>query len=121
MSSEIHGLSELHRQIMRTLMEGWQTMDASNQTGMFRLDELAERFDLPSEEIRRELALLEAFGYVDNVHSMGMDQTQAYTGVEQPAFIEYDPSNPTYFISENGKRRVLADIASDEAEAASPE
>ena len=67
------------------------------------------------------LALLEAFGYVDNVHSMGMDQTQAYTGVEQPAFIEYDPSNPTYFISENGKRRVLADIASDEAEAASPE
>ncbi|MGH9172937.1 MAG: hypothetical protein ACRD1H_01200 [Vicinamibacterales bacterium] len=120
MSSEIHGLSDLHQQIMQALMDGWQTMDASNRTGMFRLHDLADRFGLPVEEMRKEMALLETLGYVDNVHSMGMDQSQAYTGVEQTAFIEHDPVNPTYFISENGKRRVLADLASDTGDAASP-
>jgi hypothetical protein len=65
--------------------------------------------------MRRELALLEAQGYVDNVHSMGMDQTMYYQGIEQESVRRHDPDNPTYFISENGKRLVLADTTGDDA------
>jgi hypothetical protein len=120
MSDEIRGQTDLHREILRLLMDGWQTMDMGNQTGMFRLDDLSERFGLPPDRIRAEMALLEAFGYVDNVHSLGMDQTQAYTGVGQTAYIEHDPANPAWFITENGKRHVIADVAGDEGSAASP-
>jgi hypothetical protein len=48
-----------------------------------------------------------------------MDQSLAYEGIEQEAVRRYDPDNPTYFITDNGKRLVIADTP-DNDEAASP-
>ncbi len=121
MSSEINTMSELHRNVLHLLMAGWQTMDQAKQAGIIPLRDLAEHFGLPPEEMRRELALLEAQGYVDNVHSMGMDQTQYYKGIEQESVRRHDPDNPTYFISENGKRLVIVDTVSDDGTIASPD
>jgi hypothetical protein len=120
MSSDITTMSELHRNILHHLMAGWQTMDEGKHAGIVPLGELARHFGLPPEEMRRELALLEAQGYVDNVHSMGMDQTMYYQGIEQESVRRYDPDNPTYFISENGKRLVIADTTHAGGDAASP-
>jgi hypothetical protein len=80
MSSEIKTMSELQRRILHHLMDGWQTMDEAKHDGIVPLSKLAAYFNVPADELRDELALLEAQGYVDNVHSMGMDQTQAYKG-----------------------------------------
>lgn len=120
MSSEINTMSELQRNILHHLMSGWQTMDEAKHAGIVPLRDLAEHFGLPPEELRRELALLEAQGYVDNVHSMGMDQTMYYQGIEQESVRRHDPDNPTYFISENGKRLVIADTVSEGGDAPSP-
>ena len=114
MSSYINEMSELHRGILHRLMAGWQTMDEAKHDGIVPLNDLAAHFGMPPEELRLELALLEAQGYVDNVHSMGMDQTMSYQGIEQESVRRHDPDNPTYFITENGKRLVIADTASDE-------
>jgi len=120
MSSEINTMSDLHRAILRLLMAGWQTMDQAKSAGNVSLNDLAAHFGLPPEELRRELALLEALGYVDNVHSMGRDQTMSYQGIEQESVRSLDPDNPTYFISENGKRLVIADTTQAGDEATSP-
>ena len=120
MSSYINEMSELHRRILHRLMAGWQTMDEAKHDGIVPLNELAATFGLPPEELRRELALLEAQGYVDNVHSMGMDQSMYYEGIEQESVRRHDPDNPTYFISENGKRLAVSDVASEGESASSP-
>jgi hypothetical protein len=119
MSSEIKTMSDLQRRILHHLMAGWQTMDEAKHEGIVPLSKLAEYFNVPADELRDQLALLEAQGYVDNVHSMGMDQSLAYEGIEQEAVRRYDPDNPTYFITDNGKRLVIADTP-DNDEAASP-
>ena len=121
MSSYINEMSDLHRGILHHLMAGWMTMDEAKHDGIVPLSELAAQFGLPPEEMRRELALLEAQGYVDNVHSMGMDQTMYYEGIEQESVRRHDPDNPTYFITENGKRLVIAVTTNnDDAEVAPP-
>jgi hypothetical protein len=114
MSSYINQMSELHRGILQHLMAGWMTMDEAKHDGIVPLNILAQHFGLPPEELRRELALLEAQGYVDNVHSMGMDQTMYYEGIEQESVRGHDPDNPTYFITENGKRLVIAETTTDD-------
>ena len=116
MSSEIHTLSDLHRDVLNRLMAGWQTMDEGKEDGFVRLSDLAAEFAVPGDDLRKELELLENFGFVDSVHSMGMDQTQHYKGFEQTTKRAYNPDDPVYFISENGKRRVLAEMLSEQGE-----
>lgn len=120
MSSYINQMSELHRRVLHHLMAGWQTMDEAKHDGIVPLNDLAAQFGMPPEELREELALLEAQGYVDNVHSMGRDQTMSYQGIEQESVRRHDPDNPTYFITENGKRLVIADTVSDDGGEAAP-
>ena len=120
MSSEITVMSELQRGILHYLMAGWMTMDEAKHDGIVPLSKLAAHFGLPSEELRQQLALLEALGYVDNVHSMGRDQTMYYEGIEQYSLVPHDPDNPTYFISENGKRLLLSDTTKADGDPASP-
>ncbi len=120
MSSYINQMNELHRGILHHLMAGWQTMDGAKHDGIVPLNDLAAHFGMPPEDLRRELALLEAQGYVDNVHSMGMDQTMSYQGIEQDSVRSQDPDNPTYFITENGKRLVIAETVSDDGGKAAP-
>jgi hypothetical protein len=114
MTSYIDEMSELHRQILHHLMAGWMTMDEAKHDGIVPLHVLAQHFGLPPDEMQQELALLEAQGYVDNVHSMGMDQTMYYEGIEQESVRRHDPENPTYFITENGKRLVIAETTTDD-------
>ncbi len=109
MSSEIHTMSDLHRDILHLLMAGWQTMDPAKEAGNISLHDLAMHYQMEPEDLRRELALLEAMGYVDNVHSMGRDQTMSYHGIKQESVRREDLDNPSYFITENGKRLVVAD------------
>jgi hypothetical protein len=116
MSSEIHRLSDLHRDILNRLMAGWQTMDEGKEDGFVRLSDLSAELAVPADDLRRELDLLENFGFVDSVHSMGMDQTEQYKGIEQVTKRQYNPDDPVYFISENGKRRVLAGMMSEQGE-----
>jgi hypothetical protein len=116
MSSEIHLLSDLHRDILNRLMAGWQTMDAAKEEGFVRLSELSAELAVPADDLRPELELLEVFGFVESVHSMGMDQTERYKGIEQVTTRQYNPDDPVYFISENGKRRVLAELMSEQGE-----
>ena len=116
MSSEIHILSDLHRDILNRLMAGWQTMDEGKEDGFVRLSDLSSELAVPADDLRKELELLETFGFVDSVHSMGMDQTEQYKGFEQVTKRKYNPDDPVYFISENGKRRVLAGMMSEQGE-----
>lgn len=121
MSSEFTTMSDLQRDVLQLLMAGWQTMEPERQAGIVPLSDLAAHYGLPPEEMRQQLALLEALGYVDNVHSMGMDQTQYYKGIAQDATVRDNSDNPTYFISENGKRLVVGGTAGDGDSAASPD
>jgi|GEM_PF-7063835 len=116
MSSEIHTLSDLHRDILNRLMAGWQTMDEGKEAGFVTLSDLSTELGVEVNALRNELDLLEAFGFVDSVHSMGMDQTEHYKGFEQTTKRAYNPDDPVYFISENGKRRVLAGMLSEQGD-----
>jgi len=116
MSSEIHLLSDLHRHVLNRLMAGWQTMDEGKEDGFVTLSDLSAELAVPADELRQELALLETFGLIDSTHSTGLDQTQYYKETEQITARNYNMVDPVYFISENGKRAVLAEMMSEQGE-----
>lgn len=120
MSRDIQTMSDLQRGILQFLLSGWQTVDDVKDAAFVSLTELAGRFGVPPEQMRQELALLESLGYVENVHSYGVDQTIVYKRIEDEGEPPVDPDDPTYFLSENGKTMLIAEMLRREGDTASP-
>ena len=72
-------------QILQLLKIRWAAPEGA-KSNVVRLDELVEHFDLPKQELRDHMTLLESRGYVKSDHSR---------------------PNPGYFITERGQAHVI--------------
>lgn len=115
MARENAPMNPLSEQILRLLMHGMLELDDVKPDAYLRDAELARRLDAPVDAVREELAGLEVMGYVTSEQSWGGDPTEAYKGIDEhptdrAAYTDLYNAQPTYYISESGKRLVLATI-----------
>jgi hypothetical protein len=116
MAYENAPMNPLGEQILRLLMDGMLELDDVKPDAYLHDAELARRLDAPVEAVREELAGLEVMGYVTSAQSWGGDPTEAYKGIdEHPAdraiHTELYDAQPTYYVSESGKRLVLTTMS----------
>src|SRR5947209_1940391 len=120
MSSEIHELSDVDRRILQLLFQAWQTPEQTKSQGVMRLNELVQLLATDPEELRGRMLLLESLGYVTNIHDRAGDPTLVYKGIDEHTggteAVTGDLGehvDPAYFITDWGKKLVVAQIASE--------
>lgn len=114
MSSEIHELSEVARGILRVLMSGMQTTERTKSGAELQPEEIAAHLGVAPELVQEQLNVLEVMGYVVNDLDTGDDPTMEYKRIDDGSVADTgDELSRKYYISEWGKRLVVADTASD--------
>lgn len=114
MSSEVHELSDVARGILRLLMRGVQTTERAKTAAELEPEEIAAGLGVPVEPVLEQLSVLEVMGYVVNDLSAGDDPTMEYKRIADQAHFESgEERSRKYYISESGRRLVLADLASE--------
>lgn len=115
MSSEVHELSTVAWGILRLLMSGMQTTERTKSGAELLPEEIATAIGAPVGEVLEQLSVLEVMGYVVNDLDEGVDPTMEYKRLDDGDNIgSGEVRSRKYYISEWGKRLVVADVASDE-------
>lgn len=116
MSSEVHELSEVARGILRLLMSGMQTTERTKSGAELEPEAMAAHLGVAPELVQEQLNLLEVLGYVVNDLDTGDDPTMDYKRLDDGTVADTgDERSRKYYISEWGKRLVVADAARDDA------
>ena len=116
MSSEVHELSDVARGILRLLMSGMQTTERTKSGAELEPEAMAVHLGVPPELVQEQLNVLEVLGYVVNDLDTGDDPTMGYKRLDDGTVADTgDERSRKYYISEWGKRLVVADAASDDA------